>query len=176
MIVAQIIKVKWIYRILFTICAIAISVISFAISAYSILRDKSQIKAWSYLFYDTADKPSLRIIVLNTGRRPINLQCICFEYSEGVSRRPFNNICIITDKKGRFQGIEDMLAHRTCIRLNEGEVYEENINNEDSFHILHIEGNKAEEPKIMWVEDVEGKKYKIKKARKTINEYFDKAT
>ena len=161
---------------LLSLCAIIISAISFVISTYSILRDNSHVKAWSYLFYETEEKPSLRIIVLNKGRRPINLQSICFEYSEGVSDRPFNRVGVITDEEGRLQGIEDMLAHKMCIRLSEGEVYEMKINNEDSFHILHLGEFEVEEPRAMWIKDVEGKRYKVKKAKDSIKAYLEKAT
>jgi hypothetical protein len=158
-----------------SIIAILLSSISLILSGYSIFRDRSKIKSWSYLFYDYVDKPSLRMIFVNKGRRPIYLKHISYKFNSGTTQSPFNNPGVSTNENNELIDIKPMLAHKSCIRLTEGETYEEIIKFDSWYRIINTQGDHVEYANSIWVEDVEGKKYKIKNAIKMYNEYLKHA-
>lgn len=110
--------------VIVSIIAILISALSLALSAYSVFRDRRRLKSWAYISYEADNKPSLRFMFVNNGRRPIYLKGLCFAYHSGIVFQPFKHPQPKVDESNFLVELPSLLAHTSYIRLDEGEVYE----------------------------------------------------
>ncbi len=127
------------------IAALFISVLSLCLSAYSVLRDRSRLKATSIQY----KWGPLRIRAVNRGRRPVILTMLRGEYNGGY-------------KSGTYLGDKN-----EGIRLNERERYE--INLDGAHHIVLTTHPESHEPlfaKNLWFEDTTGRRYRIKRIKR----------
>lgn len=60
------------------------------------------------------------------------------------------------------------VAHISSIRLNEGEIYESVFKTTDSFQFIHTNVDPAVEASDLYIEDVQGKRYKVRKSRENL--------
>lgn len=127
--------------------ALVISIVSLGFSAYFGLRDRGKLKVYSKFYPASEHGPASMVVVLiNTGRRPINLRLIGG-----------------TDKEGQWSGT--FFDHKNGLTLKEHSRHEINMNQEDL-------GNFGSEDIIeyekLWIEDSLGKRHEVKDSKASI--------
>lgn len=145
---------------------------------YSIYRDKSKVKVFCKVVYDSSKDqsenldnppPFLRIYVVNTGKRPIFLSELC-----GYISRKSSNSWALKDEPVVFDGngnpslFSSGFVHDVGVRLNDAEIYEYRIKHDD-YTMLYSTNHDFVPFKKYYLTDVLGKKYFVKGSQKGIN-------
>ncbi len=154
------------------------SSISLVISIYNTRRDRGVIFATSQIYYDQSrsldPKPSLKISVVNKGRRPVTLKYLWKKSKNGKSATSLNPIKPITDEKGNFMGLPELVAQSMSLKLEEGDIFEKIYHSEDWVELL-VEPD-HEEPIFLLIEDTHGKMYPVNNSNKNIKTFIKEAT
>ncbi|TBU76191.1 hypothetical protein [Phytopseudomonas daroniae] len=161
--------------IFIALLALLVSCVSMGVSLYNVVRDRARIKAYSSIYYDHSRSlepdPSLRIRVVNVGRRPVMLAYLVKSSREGEWASTLRPIQPPEESGGQLGVWIDkaMLAQHSALRLAEGEVFEMLIHREDyGFHLCNCSGDSVLEAEKLYVEDVQGRRYFVKGSRKNI--------
>ncbi len=160
--------------------ALSISLLSLIVNFYRIYRDRSKIVAWSKIIYhqnhqtsNLREEPVLHLYAINIGLRPIILTDVCsinkkhetqcrYLNTESINT---NNISNLTEVISKLE--DNLLAHKSNIRLEDGDVYEIKIKHTD-YHDYLLANKEYSLADKMFFRDILGKKYKIKNSKKCI--------
>lgn len=138
----------------FSSIALGISIISLGLSAYFGLRDRAKIHTSCNYYPLSEHRPaSMKVSIVNSGRRPIVLRMICK-----------------SDKQGHWVG-EYIGDDKKGYQLGEHEGYEIRLTEENLFGTVPEEGDLMEIDDL-YFEDFLGKKYPIKNARENLRQYY----
>lgn len=166
--------------IIISIAALIFSATSLAFSIYNILRDRGKLRVWSELYYDRSKDPenpppSLKIIMVNAGRRPIVLTSFVKLSPSMTWYSPLNYPSLPTNEKGylnRLPTMEDFAAQNTCLVLKEGEVFEYIIEHGDDFELFTLIDDDIHYANKLYVQDVLKRRYYVKKSHESIEKLF----
>jgi hypothetical protein len=160
------------------VVALVLSAASFTLSVLTYRRDRSKVRAWSMIEWRNTGPetmtPTLRIRILNAGRRPIALMSLVMKSGTHLwfrtlmdPRIPMNDVVEAMRELERSQ-----LAHVAVIKLAEGEVFEIAFQVEDcdEFLATHLDGNEYEVAETLLVEDAMGSRYPVRDSEKHLEE------
>lgn len=134
--------------IIFSICALLISLGSLAWSIHIGLRDRSKLQTKCQIYGRKTKSPSVVVTVTNRGRRPIILTKLGISYADGSST------ATLLGENGKT--------------LNEGEFYKEDSRSDYSL----ITSNNGEEAVSFWFEDSFGRRHFVKNSNKFLDKFF----
>ncbi|EIU1411949.1 hypothetical protein FA362_25950 [Pseudomonas aeruginosa] len=156
--------------------AAIISGLSLAVSIYSTHQDRARIHTRSEIFYDATrglePAPSMRVIIVNAGRRPIIMTRFVIISEQGNWFTPLRELGahelqeVVTEARLL---IEKFVAQNTSIRLSEGDIFELIIHHDDDRILYSFFEDSQREAKDIQIEDVLGRRYWIKDAKKNIS-------
>jgi hypothetical protein len=135
-----------------SVVALAISATSLSLSVYMALRDRGRLRTKS-IFYAAHDgRPaSMEVEAVNVGRRPVILRLVGGYYEDGGWNSQY-----IGDRK-------------TGVRLEENERFSENI---DDLRYMVIDHETGVAVTDLWFEDTLGRRYRVKGAKKHLEQFF----
>lgn len=159
-----------------SIFAAVISGLSLAISFHNVRRDRAQVYARSEIFYDSTrslePEPSMRVRIINAGRRPITITQFIIISDQGNWFTPLRTLGGKELQEATTEGrplIERFVSQNTSIRLSEGEIFEMIIHHDDDRILYDFFEEDQREAQDLQIEDVLGRKYKVKNAKKSFS-------
>ncbi|WP_313054317.1 hypothetical protein [Pseudomonas lopnurensis] len=161
--------------LILSIFAAIVSGLSLAISFYNVRRDRAQVLARSEIFYDESrglePGPSMRVRIVNSGRRPIIMTQFVIVSEQGNWFSPLRGLGsrelqeIITEGRPLM---EIFVAQNTSIRMSEGDIFEMVIHHDDNRILYNFFEDEEREARDLQIEDVLGRRYRIQDAKKNI--------
>jgi hypothetical protein len=159
--------------------AIALSLLSLAINAYRIYRDRSKLYVFSEVVFDCSKDqsedlsnppPFLKILAVNKGARPIVLTDFGGQINKKLaSWWPLKNDLVQSEENKVPCLFNSGLAQNIGIKIEDGDVYELRIKHDD-YTKLYSTYNDFLEFKKLFFKDVLGKKYFVKNSPKGLKE------
>lgn len=161
--------------ILIALLALLVSCVSMGVSLYNVVRDRAWIKAHSSIFHDysrgTEPGPSLRIRVVNAGRRPVMLTYLVRSGRQGEWSESLCPVRLHEIGEDDLAGLieKSKLTQYFALRLAEGEVFEKIVHRDDyNYELCDFIEDELREAEKLYVEDVQGRRYFVKGSRKNI--------
>lgn len=170
---------------LLALFALLVSVGSLTLSAVSLLRDRSRVVAWSKImwhqggtFESPREVPVLHVFAMNDGRRPVSLLNLVKRNGKQLwwsgLQEPELSDRSLTDAHAFIEELQrNSVAHLSSIRLEEGEIFEKVLKTKDCPSFISLHGEKPQEASHLYVEDVRGKLYAVRDAKKHLKKLFD---
>ena len=162
--------------LIFSIFAAVVSGLSLVISFYNVRRDRAQVLARSDIIYDGSHSldpsPSMRVRIINSGRRPIIITQFVIISEQGNWFAPLRGLggreLLEAIAEGRPL-IEKLAAQNTSIRLSEVDIFEMLIHHDDDRILYNFFEDDQREAQDLQIEDVLGRRYKIQDAKKNLS-------
>lgn len=153
-----------------SLLAFAVSTASLTISLLGYLRDRSKVRVWSTVSWQSngpdPDTPLMHVRIANIGRRPVVILNLV-KWAKGAKWwRPINSPTldspIITTLEQLDEYKRKSLAHLLATKLAEGEVLEMEFRPDDCHEFLALHEDPPLEATSLQIEDVAGRVYPVK--------------
>jgi hypothetical protein len=164
------------------IATLVIALIALVLSVLNYYKDRSNIQAWAGIIWHqrgsdlVSETPRLRLRIVNLGRRPANLTHLVMKNSAGQWMKPLTDPSSESMTPLEFdEAIRVLERHsliqNSALKLSEGDAQDVNFWPEDAQHVfMDWHHDSVSTATSLYVEDVSGKKYRVKNDVKCLKE------
>ena len=169
--------------------ALLVAVLSFVVSVFTYVRDRSRVAAWSEvisyidplidpLTEQQKRYPVLHVSVMNVGRRPRQVRSLVMRSGKCTWSTSLKELEASTNPNEDLQGFVDEInrnrvAHISSVRLNEGEIFERTFQVQECTRFMNFQEDPFVEAEDLYIQDVQGKRYKVRESRKNLKQMLD---
>ena len=163
--------------VVISLLAFAVSVSSFAVSLLAYFRDRSKVRTWSEIIWDTSGikhrTPFLHVYVVNEGRRPVVMLNLLKRHGASKWWAPIKQPNLSEDIFEAIKQLKKSPAQDVAVRLAEGEILEIVFDPDDCPEFIADHEDPPVEATELQIQDVTGKIYPVKNSASGLKTLFE---